>query len=68
MMGYVPDNYDLYEQHERELARQEQHLPVCSICGEPIWQEMAVHIGDDWYCDECLKEAREVTEYEEEWL
>ena len=34
-------------------------LPVCANCGEPIQQESAVKIGDKWYCDACLDDARE---------
>lgn len=38
----------------KRLAR----LPVCKRCGEPIDQDYAVCIGDDWYCDNCLDYMR----------
>lgn len=59
MSDYTPDNYDAFERREREIASEEQHLPVCCLCGEHIWQDTAVRIGNDWYCDECLDDARE---------
>lgn len=62
------DNYTFYEMHEREIARQEKHLPKCCLCDEYIWQDAAVHIGGNWYCDECLEENREaVPDDEGEW-
>lgn len=33
--------------------------PVCSICGEHIQDERAFHVGDDWYCDDCIRENKE---------
>lgn len=38
----------------KRLAR----LPVCKRCGDPIDQEDAVCIGEDWYCDNCLDDMR----------
>lgn len=58
MSDYLPDNYDLYEAHEREIARQERHLPICCLCEEPIWQDSAVYLNGEWYCDCCLDDAR----------
>lgn len=55
----IGDNYDLWEQHDREQEAKLRKLPECSICGERIQQDRAVRIWGDWICDECLKECRE---------
>ncbi len=54
----IPDNYDLWERHDAEQNRWLERLPKCSICGEPIQQDMAVCIHGDWYCDDCLDDMR----------
>lgn len=50
-----------YDEQEGKAER----LPKCAACGEPIFQDRAVRIGDDWYCDECLDEMREEIEYDD---
>ena len=52
---YVPDNYDMFVEHEAQQAKSLEKLPICDECGE--------HIQDDYYyefdgakiCDDCLK-------------
>ena len=50
----VPDNYDLWEAHEREKERQLERLPVCEVCGNPIQDEYLYLINDEFVCTECL--------------
>ena len=52
---------DFYR-HEEEQQRKIDRMPVCECCGEPIDQYSAVHIGDAWYCDDCLDDMREPVE------
>lgn len=60
---YVPDNYDLFMQHEAEQDKQLEKLPTCSCCGEPIQDEYYYEINDELYCEECMKnEYRKSTE------
>lgn len=35
-----------------------QKLPVCVDCEQPIQQDTAVYINDEWLCDECLDSYR----------
>lgn len=58
MFGGIPDNYDLWEAHDRERTRLIEQLPVCFHCEQPIQQEMAVCLDGTWYCDECLENNR----------
>lgn len=63
-MSGVPDNYDLWEDHN---ARQEAWLarrPVCSCCKKHIQDEEALHFGDDWLCLECIEDKMELIENE----
>lgn len=53
---YIPDNYDIWASHENEIERKLERLPRCCCCDEPIQQETAVCINDDWFCDCCLTE------------
>jgi hypothetical protein len=57
-MSYIPDVHDLWERHMTEQEAQLDKLPRCCECGEPIQQETAVYINDDFICDECLATYR----------
>lgn len=53
---------------ERHYAEQEEKLnklPKCCYCGNPIQQEFAIYINDEWYCDDCLEThfRKEVEDY-----
>ena len=50
------DNYDLWEQHDREQERQRERLPQCDYCGEEIMDEHFYIIDDEYICPECLDE------------
>ena len=60
----IPDNYDLWEAHDREQARWLAKLPTCQICGDAIQQERAVCINGFWYCDECIENNRKEIDVE----
>lgn len=51
--------------HNAEQQRKLEQLPICKKCGYPIQQECAVLLGEHWYCDDCLREAR--TPIEVDW-
>ena len=54
----IPDNYELWEAHDREQALKLAQLPTCECCGDAIQQESAVCIEGFWYCDDCLEHYR----------
>ena len=56
-MGYVPDNYDMFRQHEAEEARSLARCPTCDRCGEKITDEYGYEIepGELW-CRDCVDE------------
>lgn len=55
---YIPDNYDMWEQHERQAQAELDRLPRCVYCDKPIQQDTAVYINDEYICDECLSDMR----------
>lgn len=59
VMDIIPDPIDDFERWDDEQSRMLERLPKCERCGEPIQQESAVRIDNDYYCDECLAEMRE---------
>lgn len=59
---YIPDNYDMWEAHDREQNQWLEGLPKCKLCGDPIQQEDALCIGGNWYCDECIEMNRKEIE------
>ena len=52
---YVPDNYDLYRQHEARQVEEFEKLPECSECGEKITDDRCWVFGDVPICDECAE-------------
>ena len=66
-MTYIPDNYDLWKQHEAERERELAKYPVCELCGE-ILDSVYYEINNKRMCESCMKELyeREV-ELDDEW-
>lgn len=52
----LPDNYDLFVQHDREQERALQKLPICSCCLEIIQDEYYWDLGGEVLCEECLND------------
>lgn len=51
------DNFDFYDQHEREEAKREANVPVCDICGEKMYDWIHVSCGlvDVRVCEHCVE-------------
>lgn len=43
-----------FDCYDAEQERMLEKLPRCCCCDEPIQQEDAVCIDDNWFCDGCL--------------
>jgi formylmethanofuran dehydrogenase subunit E len=52
----MPDNYDLWLAHELAVEDEETRLPVCDMCGSPIWDDYYYQFGDEIVCEDCLTE------------
>ena len=57
-MQYTGDPYADYLAHERDQERWLEKLPRCSECGEPIQDEFAYYINDEYICEECLEQYK----------
>ena len=51
----IPDNYDLWLDHEIRTETLLQRRPICSICEEHIQEEMAFEYDGHWICIDCIK-------------
>lgn len=50
----IPDNYDLWEAHDRNQQEQIRKLPVCECCMEPIQDDYLYEVNDSLLCEECM--------------
>ena len=52
---YVPDNYDMFERHDRQMEDRLDRCPKCALCGEPIQDEYGYRVEDDndLFCWDC---------------
>ncbi len=64
-MYYTDNPVADFENHDRDQEKRLRQLPCCEECGEHIQQECAVLLHGEWYCDDCLREAR--TPIETDW-
>lgn len=60
-MGYIPDNYDMFDRHDAEQQRQLARLPLCVNCGNHIQTEECYEINDELICPDCIKEFKRWT-------
>ena len=50
----IPDNYDLWEAHEREREKRLAKRPVCDYCKEHIQDDFYYEINGENICEHCL--------------
>ena len=50
----IPDNYDLWERHEREKERKLASRPDCKDCGNHIQDDFYFEVEGDILCEECM--------------
>ena len=50
----LPDNYDLWEQHEADQQAEFQKLPKCDYCDTTIQEDHFFLIEDAVVCESCL--------------
>lgn len=52
------DNYDFYREHERRQEEWLESRPVCGECGEPIQDDSAYYINNNWICNKCMEDFK----------
>ena len=45
-----------FDQHDREQAERLRRRPVCGVCGEPVQDDVALKIFDEWICSKCVED------------
>ena len=59
----VPDNYSMWEAYEARIEAARERFPICSHCGERIYEERLFDIDGELYHPECaVKEFCKFTE------
>lgn len=53
-MYITDDPIDDFRRYDAEMQARLDKLPKCSECGEPIQDEYAYLINDEFVCEECL--------------
>lgn len=54
----MPDNYDLWEAHQREQDKLLESCEICDECGEHIQDECYYNIGGRKMCQNCIEDCR----------
>lgn len=49
----MPDNYDMWESHDRDQEKKLSMMPVCNCCHKPIQQTKAIYYNSQWCCESC---------------
>ena len=62
-MQYTDDPAADFAAHDLQQQKELERLPKCCICGEPITDEYAYMIMNEWYHKDCFESEyeREVT-------
>lgn len=58
MTDYCPDYTELYQDYEAKTVPDEDSLPKCAECGEPIRGECYFDILGAAWCEECINNKR----------
>lgn len=57
-MSWTDDPVRDFLQKDAQGAAEEARRPVCSCCGEPIYDSVAYRIGGKLFCESCIDDAR----------
>ena len=53
-MCYIPDYFDKWSEYSRQQGEALNRLPKCCECNQPIQDEYAYYIHDEWICQACM--------------
>ena len=56
---YTDDPIADFMAHDAEQQAEMEKLPLCSICESPITSAFALHMYNEWICDECIEDMKE---------
>lgn len=52
----IPDNYDLWERHDRVCEERLMRCPQCDGCHKHIQEEFYFYIEGDILCEDCMED------------
>jgi len=52
----IPDNYDLWREHERRQEQMLARCPVCEKCEKTIQDDFYFYIEDEILCEDCMQD------------
>lgn len=47
-----------FDAWDAEQNKRLEQFPECAECGEPIQDEFAYYINDEWICEQCMESYR----------
>lgn len=56
--------YQEFLRDDAAKARWLSKRPVCDYCGEPIQEDSAIYLNNEWICDSCADDFRRCIEDE----
>lgn len=65
-MSEYSDASQFLEDEEKQYRRWLKTRPLCKVCLQPIEARFAYRIDDEWICEDCIDEMRELVGDEEE--
>lgn len=60
---YTDDPARDWDAYCEEQERKAKKLPICSQCGERIYDDYVYVIDGELYCEDCIDECREPVEH-----
>lgn len=52
----MPDNYEMWERHDRECEARLNRLPVCEKCKKRIQDDVYFFIEEEILCEKCMED------------
>lgn len=57
----IPDNYDYFLQHDKQLYKALKESPKCCLCDEHIQEDYCYEIDGEIVCEHCLNSNYRLT-------
>lgn len=51
----IPDNYDIWHDHQSRLDQELLRRPVCSHCEDPVQEDHCYEVAGQILCPHCLE-------------
>lgn len=55
---YTSDPVADFERYDYYKEKKLQKRPICAWCGEPIQDDVAIYLDNEWVCLDCINELK----------